>query len=216
MAVLSRTHARAHACVYTQGSYPLASITQETMIPNILPAPTLVAVWARDVWYPPTNRDTLAGLNAQDSAAVWCGINYKLTYEMYMKQHRFFNSMVLVWQPEYSPAVATVENFHPDYRDACSHMMYHMGLMQATLTNPYALADYPHGDPFNPESSEFGVITGKSRLRAITDTAQLIIKLNTDAVDVISSDAAQGCRVLVELKWSSAACAEYSATSAEP
>lgn len=185
------------------------------MDPHILPNAVLLPAWSREVWFPPRNRPTLADLDPQYSAAVWCGINYRLTFAMYEAQHRFFNSNVLVWQPHFSPAVESVELFDPAHRDACSHMMYHIGLMQSILSNPYAQADYPHGDPFDPTSREYGVITGKTRLDSISSTAQLVYNLNVDAIAVISKRLPNK-EITVELQWTSAAVDEFTATATEP
>ena len=60
------------------------------------PRPQLVKIICKDVWNPPSNRPTLAGLTLEDSAAVWATINLKLTTALFEAKIFFRDDMVMV------------------------------------------------------------------------------------------------------------------------
>ena len=161
------------------------------------PRPQLVDIFCDEVWYPPRNRPTLASLSMQDSAAVWCAINLKLTIALFDTKVFFKNNRVLVWEPKYAPAIQDILRFEKEYKHAIMFMMYRMGSMHSMMDGP----DHPclgNLKSFETDINELHLHD------------KLIVDLNMDSIDVKITRHADNT-LFVEFAWSAAAVAQFEA-----
>lgn len=166
------------------------------------PRPQLLDISCKELWAPPRNRPTLANLSQEDSAAVWCAINLKLTISLFDSKTFFKNKKVLVWEPIYAPAIQDILQFSIEYRHAVMFMMHRMGSMHTLMDGP----NHP---------CLGGLISFQDALKELHVHDRLIVELNMDSIDVKTTRNTDNS-LFVEFSWSAAAVAEFQAEPTAP
>lgn len=161
------------------------------------PRPQLVDIFCRDVWLPPRDRPTLANLTKEDSAAVWAAVNLKLTIDLFDKKIFFKNNKVLMWEPQYAPAIQDVMRFSVEYKHAVMFMMYRIGTMHSMMDGPN-----------HPCLNE--LVSFDEAINELHVHHKLVVELNMDAIDVNITKHEDNALV-VEMTWSAAAVREFNA-----
>ena len=166
------------------------------------PRPQLVDIFCKEVWAPPRNRPTLANLSKEDSAAVWCAINLKLTIALFDTKTFFTNKKVLVWEPKYAPAIQDILRFSVEYRYATMFMMHRMGSMHSMMDGP----NHPC----------LGNLMGyEAALDQLHLHDRLVVEMNMDSIDV-KTTRNEDNSLVVEFSWSAAAVAQFEAEPLAP
>ena len=161
------------------------------------PRPQLVKILCKDVWNPPRNRRTLAGLTREDSAAVWAAINLKLTTALFDAKIYFKDGMVMVWEPKYAPAVDDILCFTKEYKEAVMFMMHRIGSMHSLMDAP----NHPCLDKLNGYDEA---------LNDLHVHAKLVVELNMDSINVrVKRHEDNTLDVL--FNWSAASVAQFQA-----
>jgi hypothetical protein len=166
------------------------------------PRPQLVDIFCKDVWAPPRNRQTLANLSKEDSAAVWCAINLKLTNSLFDAKIFFKDNKVLVWEPKYAPAIQDILRFGVNYKHAIMFMMFRMGAINSMMDGPN------HPCLGNLKSFE-------DDLNELHIHDKLIVEMNMDSIDVKTTRHVDN-NLFVEFSWSAAAVAQFEAAPVAP
>jgi hypothetical protein len=156
-----------------------------------------MGIFEDEVWNPPRNRPTLANLSKEDSAAVWCAINLKLTQALFDAKIFFKGVKVLIWESKYAPAVEDILRFGPEYKYAVMFMMNRMGQLHSMMDAP----NHPCLD--NLRSYEEG-------LDDLHIHQKLVVELNMDSITVKVAREADNT-LFVEMAWSAAAIAQFEA-----
>ncbi len=164
--------------------------------------PQLVGIFCDDVWSPPLNRPTLASLSKEDSAAVWCAINLKLTYALFDTKIFFKDNKVMVWEPKYAPAVQDVLRFGHEYKYAIMFMMSRMGQLHSMMDGP----NHPCLGSLRSYEDD---------LAALHIHQKLIVDLNMDSINV-KTTRSEDNNLFVEMAWSAATVAQFQAEPVTP
>lgn len=166
------------------------------------PRPQLMGIFCRDVWFPPRGRPTLANLSKEDSAVVWVSINLKLTMALFEKKIFFKHNKVMIWEPQYAPAIQDILKFSNEYKHAVMFMMNRMGQMHSLMDGPRHPCLY--------ELVDFDVALNELHVHH-----KLVVELNMDAIDVVVKKHEDGALV-VEMVWSATAVRSFEDSVQEP
>ena len=166
------------------------------------PRPQLVDIFCDDVWPPPLNRPTLAILSKEDSVAVWCAINMKLTHALFDTKIFFKDNKVMVWEPKYAPAVQDVLRFGHEYKYAIMFMMSRMGQLHSMMDGP----NHPCIGSLKSYEDD---------LDALHIHQKLIVELNMDSINV-KTTRNEDNNLSVETAWSAATVGQFEAEPVAP